>query len=70
MAETAKQAAERLNGFIDADGQPTGYDYDRRAWVRSGRYVRCGHIRLDCGCYGKVHADEWAWTNIAGDASV
>ena len=36
-----------------------GYDYDNQAWVRNGRYVRCGHPEsMDCSCYGKVHAGE------------
>jgi hypothetical protein len=36
-----------------------GYDYDRQAWVKDGRYVQCGHpSSMDCRCYGRVHAGE------------
>lgn len=36
-----------------------GYDYDNQAWVKDGRYVRCGHPdSMDCGCYGRIHAGE------------
>jgi hypothetical protein len=36
-----------------------GYDYDNQAWVRNGRYVRCGHPgAMDCGCYGRKHQGE------------
>ena len=34
-----------------------GYDYTRQAWVRDGRYIRCGHIAL-CDCYGRTHEGE------------
>jgi hypothetical protein len=36
-----------------------GYDYERQAWVKDGRYIRCGHPEsMPCGCYGKAHAGE------------
>jgi len=36
-----------------------GYDYERQAWVKNGRYVRCGHpASMDCGCYGREHEGE------------
>ena len=36
-----------------------GYDYNRQAWVRGGRYVRCAHPEaMACGCYGRDHAGE------------
>jgi hypothetical protein len=35
------------------------YDYVKQAWVRDGKYVRCGHpLVMDCGCFGKLHAGE------------
>ena len=35
------------------------FDYDRQAWTREGRYVRCGHPEtMDCGCYGREHEGE------------
>lgn len=44
------------------DGQGillNGFDYANQAWVRDGKYVRCGHPEtMDCGCYGKAHAGE------------
>jgi hypothetical protein len=37
------------------------FDYDRQAWVKDGRYVRCGHPEnMDCGCFGRAHAGELA----------
>ena len=33
------------------------YDYDKQAWVRDGKYIKCGHTS-DCHCYGKLHAGE------------
>ena len=33
------------------------FDYDRQAWVKDGRYVRCGH-ETDCKCYGRLHEGE------------
>jgi hypothetical protein len=36
-----------------------GFDYDHQAWVKNGKYVRCGHPRdMKCGCYGTVHEGE------------
>jgi hypothetical protein len=37
----------------------TRFDYDRQAWVKDGRYVRCGHPD-PCNCYGKAHEGETA----------
>jgi hypothetical protein len=36
-----------------------GFDYERQAWVKNGKYVRCGHPSA-CGCYGKAHEGEVA----------
>ncbi len=36
-----------------------GYDYENQAWVRDGRYGRCGHPQqMNCGCYGRIHEGE------------
>ena len=44
------------------DGQGVllhGFDYDKQAWVKYGRYVRCGHPdTMDCRCYGREHEGE------------
>jgi len=49
VALTALAARELLNG----------YDYKNQAWVRNGRYVRCGHpASMNCGCYGLTHQGE------------
>jgi hypothetical protein len=38
-----------------------GYDYDNQAWVKDGKYVRCGHpANMNCNCYGKTHEGEEA----------
>jgi hypothetical protein len=37
------------------------FDYEARAWVKDGRYVRCGHPEaMNCRCYGKRHEGESA----------
>ena len=36
----------------------TQYDYTNQAWVVNGRYVRCGHLLPNCGCYGTLHEGE------------
>jgi len=49
VALTALAARELLNGF----------DYTNQAWVRNGRYVRCGHpAPMNCDCYGRLHHGE------------
>lgn len=36
-----------------------GYDYTRQAWVKDGKYVRCGHPEnMQCPCYGRAHEGE------------
>ncbi len=36
-----------------------GYDYENQAWVKDGKYVRCGHPEeMNCGCYGREHEGE------------
>ena len=35
----------------------TRFDYNRQAWVKDGRYVRCGHVN-PCDCYGTAHVGE------------
>jgi len=34
------------------------FDYTHQAWIRDGRYIRCGHSSPQCGCFGKVHEGE------------
>ncbi len=37
------------------------YDYANQAWVKNGRYVRCGHdISMTCNCFGRIHEGEEA----------
>ncbi len=44
------------------DGQGillNGFDYDKQAWVKDGRYLRCGHPEsMTCGCFGREHTGE------------
>lgn len=36
-----------------------GYDYENQAWVKDGKYLRCGHPEsMNCNCYGKLHEGE------------
>lgn len=38
---------------------PVCFDYSNQAWVIAGFYIRCGHPeRMNCKCYGKIHAGE------------
>jgi hypothetical protein len=49
VALTQLAAEQLLNGF----------DYANQAWVRNGRYVRCGHpASMNCVCYGRLHQGE------------
>jgi hypothetical protein len=35
------------------------YDYENQAWLKDGKYIRCGHSQdVDCQCYGKLHEGE------------
>ena len=54
-APTAKHTL--LSWEVDCDGRLwNGYDYDRQAWVKEGRYIRCGHPEaMKCSCYGRIH---------------
>jgi hypothetical protein len=40
---------------FDSNGQLiTGFDYEYQAWVKDGRYIRCGHPQsMTCGCFGR-----------------
>lgn len=45
-----------------------GYDYNKQAWVRNGKYVRCGHPEaMKCGCYGRLHEGESTTTDDCRD---
>lgn len=45
---------QHSNGFLQ-----NGFDYARQAWVKDGKYIRCGHPEsTTCGCYGRDHAGE------------
>ena len=41
------------------DGQGVllnGFDYNNQAWVKDGKYLRCGHPEsMTCGCFGRTH---------------
>jgi hypothetical protein len=35
------------------------FDYKNQAWIKHGRYIRCGHpADMDCQCYGRIHEGE------------
>ena len=42
-------------GKIDKIGYQ--YDYENQAWLKDGKYIKCGHTN-DCECYGKKHEGE------------
>lgn len=45
-----------------ADTPQLYFDYDRQAWVKDGRYLRCGHPEhMVCGCYGREHEGEMSY---------
>lgn len=54
---------DKLNGPADGPDAAAGhtnceYDYVNQAWVKDGRYERCGHQGDTCGCFGRLHAGE------------
>ena len=46
----------------DADGfLVNGFDYVHQAWVRDGKYVRCGHPEnMRCNCWGRIYEHQLA----------
>jgi hypothetical protein len=40
--------------------EAVSFDYHNQAWVKDGRYVRCGHPGDSCNCYGRIHEGEEA----------
>ena len=48
MADLANMSVER-------------YDYENQAWTVNWRYMACNHpASMNCKCYGKQHAGEFA----------
>lgn len=47
-----------MNATVRPDKDRTKYDYTNQAWVVDGKYVRCGHLPVNCPCYGTVHEGE------------
>ena len=46
-----------------------GFDYERQAWVKDGRYVRCGHPEaMRCGCYGREYEGQESEHDAEHDA--
>ncbi len=46
---------------FEMKGPAIQFDYVNQAWVRDGKYVRCGHLEsMDCRCFGKLHEGETA----------
>ena len=45
---------------FDADGYLiNGFDYENQAWVRNGRYERCGHPEnMKCSCHGRKYEND------------
>lgn len=44
---------------INTSEKATYYDYANQAWIRNGKYIRCGHPEnMNCGCYGRTHEGE------------
>jgi len=36
-----------------------GFDYQNQAWVKDGKYIKCGHPEsMNCNCYGNIHEGE------------
>lgn len=65
LAEWGWQAAPQwAKDAKDADlaqqgSDANGYDYRNQAWVKDGKYVRCGHpVMFVCACYGRKHEGE------------
>ncbi len=44
---------------FEMKGPAIQFDYVNQAWVRDGKYVRCGHPdTMNCDCYGRLHEGE------------
>ena len=49
----ARQSSDQYDekGFL-----VNGFDYVHQAWVKNGRYVRCGHPEImRCNCWGRIY---------------
>ncbi len=56
LAEAAKAAGAEVT---EAKITYLLYDYENQAWVKDGKYIRCGHSPdFDCQCFGKIHEGE------------
>lgn len=48
--------SRQSNDQYEAGRLINGFDYKNQAWVKDGKYVRCGHPEsMNCGCYGREH---------------
>lgn len=59
MTNTFKVRLQDLDHQLDLHVER--YDYENQAWTTNWIYMPCNHpAKLDCDCYGRVHADEFA----------
>lgn len=62
---TTKEEVMRHSSYgQDEDGGVSyGYDYQRQCWIVDGIIEDCHHpSAMACGCYGRAHAGEAAWS--------
>jgi len=59
MGAILKELRRRLINIVIVPNEY--YDYENQAFVKDGKYVRCGHPEnMNCKCYGRLHAGETA----------
>ena len=59
MELTLAQLEALADKGIEVNFDGLGFDYNNQAWIKDGRYIRCGHPEsMNCECYGRKHEGE------------
>jgi len=67
MRTIESQAFHCDNGQSDPKMTATYYDYDNQCWVVDCKVQACAHPKkMNCKCYGKLHAGEYALPQLVG----
>lgn len=56
----------RFDARIYVAEKISGFDYSNQAWVKNGRYVRCGH-KFACVCHGRLNEGQLASDQVLAD---
>lgn len=58
---TAQEAENEINSRQLANASVERYDYENQAWTVNWHYMACNHpATMNCKCFGKLHAGEFA----------